>query len=116
MNTALSEQAQRFLQFDTPRRLASIASNLIHVLRAAENGSETLPLRMLSDAKLYIQWTMPDCSPDAAIRLTQLSSLVDQWLAAWPKSLHQPEKRAEILKLCKQWHDELLNRSRLLVG
>lgn len=116
MNTELSDKAQRFLQFDTPRRLASIASNLIHVVRAVENGSASLPLRMLSDAKLYIQWTMPDCNPDAKIKLTHLSGLVDQWLAAWPEAQRQPQRQADILKLCQIWHDELLTLSGLLVA
>jgi len=116
MNTDKTEQKQRFLKFDMPRRLASIASNLIHVVRAADNGSDTLPLRLFSDAKLYIQWTLPDCSEENAAKLMQLSGLVDQWHLSWEASQYEPDNRAEILSLCKQWHDELLNLSGLLVS
>ena len=116
MNIDKTEQEQRFLKFDTPRRLASIASNLIHVVRAADNGSDTLPLRLFNDAKLYIQWTLPDCSEEAEARLTQLSELVDHWRVDWQESQHEPDSRSAILALCKQWHDELLGLSGLLVS
>jgi hypothetical protein len=110
-----TEQQQRFMRFDLPRRLASIASNLIHVVRAAAGGSDTVVLRMLEDAELYLQWTVVDCDPETAKRLVQLSLLVQNWRSIWNNNQHELGMRSEILSQCQFWHGELLKLSGLLV-
>jgi hypothetical protein len=102
-----------FSQFDPPRRLASIASNLIHVVRFQSDSEGSLPLRMLSDAEHYIEWTTPVVSQEIAQELEQLRQLVTGWQSNWQEVWGEPQQRTHLVEQCQLWSDRLIEYSGL---
>lgn len=108
----------RFLRDGLPVRLGGIAANLARVSSYSRHDAGIATVsNLINESKWFIEWTAADFLPDdveAAAQLVDLQRQLTRWQRNWEAKWNDPEQRAEIAAVSREWSDRLMEMSGLL--
>jgi hypothetical protein len=106
---------ERFLRDPLPKRLGGLAATLGRISSVARVSSDASNIiRLLGEAKYFIEWTAADAEPEVASELVSMQTLINLWLAAWDNVYQNKAQRTLLSVQAKQWSDRVLDLSGLL--
>jgi hypothetical protein len=105
----------RFLRDPLPRRLGGLAATLGRISSIARESSDPAnAIRLLEEARYFIEWTAAETEPEIAAELVSMQRLITLWLKAWNKASQNKEERTLLSVQAKYWSDRALDFSGLL--
>ncbi len=106
---------QRYLRDGLPVRLGGLAANLARIASVSDlvldrEAAEVL----LSESKLFIEWTAADADIDTAAELVELQVQLARWQQNWERIWSDPTQRQLVAGQAHDWSGRALERSGLL--
>lgn len=114
--TNKEQKRERYLRDPLPRRLGGLAATFGRISSSARASADpAVALRLLEEAKYYIEWTAAETEPEAAAELVSMQTLIALWEKVWESAFQNPAQRTLLSVQAKQWSDRTLELSGLLV-
>jgi len=105
---------ERFLRDPLPRRLGGLAATLGRVSSVARKSTDPANVvRLLEEAKYFIEWTAAETEPEIAAELVSMQTLINLWLKAWETASQYKEQRILLSAEAKHWSDRAMDFSGL---
>jgi len=105
----------RFMRDPLPRRLGGLAATLGRISSSARNSSDPVIVsNLLDEAKHLIEWTAAETSPETAVELVQIQTMISLWQRTWQESSQNPKQRVLLSVQAKNWSDKTVEFSGLV--
>lgn len=113
----LAEIRNRYIKEPFNRKLGHLASDLARISTFSENSMNTRIIKdILEESKFFIEWTAPDAPIETQAILVEIQSKLALWHLYLIKNKKFYKEIAEIKELTKNWSNQLLSISGLLVA
>lgn len=109
--------AESFIKESPARQLGALAATLGRIASSAQKetrGKAIVP--MLDECLQFIEWTLSQQPDDASQKLQNLSMMLKLWRDAWEYAQTNENLRRLLSIQTKQWSDQTLEYSGLLVS
>jgi 4'-phosphopantetheinyl transferase EntD len=109
--------AESFINESPARQLGALAATLGRIASSAEKETRAKAiLPMLNECLQFIEWTLSQQSDDARQKLQNLSMMLKLWRDAWEYAQTNENLRRLLSIQAKQWSDQTLEYSGLLIS
>ncbi len=113
--TRLDAVRERYMRDGLEIRLGGLAANLARLAsfsgRMKHHGSVEY---LLEESKWFIEWIVPDATPEIQAELVGLQIQLAVWHRAWQQGRMEGDRLDEMIAQAHAWSDRLLERSGLL--
>ncbi|MCC7117849.1 MAG: hypothetical protein IT310_04930 [Anaerolineales bacterium] len=113
----MSTYADSFLSESSERQLGALAATLGRIASSAEKETRAKAITpMLDECLQFIEWTINKQPDGASQKLQALSKMLKLWRDAWEHAQTNENLRRLLSLQAKQWSDQFLEYSGLLVS
>ncbi|MBI3596554.1 MAG: hypothetical protein HY203_05310 [Nitrospirae bacterium] len=113
--TRLDAVRERYMQDGLEIRLGGLAANLARLASFSSRLKNHRSVEyLLEESKWFIEWMVPDASPEMQAELADLQIQLAVWHRAWQQGKLEGGRLDEMIAQAHAWSDRLLERSGLL--
>jgi hypothetical protein len=106
---------ERYLRDDLRVRLGGLAANLARVASFSDHAGHRESVEdLLTESKLFIEWTAGDASMGTQVELMQLQVQLARWHVRLDQDWPDEGARSDMAGAARQWSNRLLGLSGLL--
>ena len=107
---------ERYLKEPFSRRLGHLASDLARISSFLDNSANLEAVEdILEESKFFIEWTAPEASLDVKVLLSEIQSRLALSQRHLPHQKNDAKEIEELKKATKNWSEQLIEISGLLV-
>jgi len=113
--TRLEAVRERYMRDGLEIRLGGLAANLARIAsfsgRMKNHGSVEY---LIEESKWFIEWIVPDASPEMQAELVELQIQLALWHRAWKDGMMEGYRLDDMISHAQTWSDRILEQSGLL--
>ncbi len=104
---------EQFMQAPLATRLNGLAATLDRISASARHAADPAVVTdLLDEASQFIQWTVPETTPDVAAELTQIQRILSMWQKSWIRARRIPQQKTLLAVQTKNWSYKVAGFSR----